>query len=72
MLKKSKTIYIVQAWDIKENKLAQFNPLLTKTYDEALKFAKHLNNDVKEYYKDIMVITETYELKKRIVEEVKD
>ena len=72
MPKEIKTIYLVQAWDIQQNKLVEFNHMLTSSPVGALNFAEHLNAELKEYYKDIKIITETYELKKRIVEEVKE
>lgn len=67
-----KTIYKVVAWDVVANKPVEFNIMLTKTYEDALKFAKHLHTDVKDYFKDVKLITETYELKKRETLEFKE
>lgn len=69
---KLKTIYVVQAYDINAKKVVIFNRMLTTTQDEAFKFAKHLRDELKHYYKDIKLITETYELKKKEVLEFKE
>lgn len=72
MPKETKTIYIVRAYDIKDDRIVEINHNLTKTKDDAFKLAKNLDENLKEYFKDIKIITETYELKKRETFEFKE
>ena len=60
-----KVDYRVQAYDMWDEKIITFNRMLTPTYEEAIKFAKHLKKDLSNAYKDIKVITEKYELLER-------
>ena len=65
-----KVDYRVQAYDMWDEKIITFNRMLTPTYEEAIKFAKHLKKDLSNAYKDIKVITEKYELLERKEEEI--
>ena len=72
MPNETKTIYKVQAWDIKDDRLVEINQNLTRTYKDAFKLAQNLDENLKDYFKDIKIITETYELKSREVLEFKE
>lgn len=72
MTNETKTIYKVQAWDIKDDRLVEINQNLTRTYKDAFKLAQNLDENLKDYFKDIKIITETYELKSREVLEFKE
>ena len=65
-----KVDYRVQAYDMWDEKIITFNRMLTPTYEEAIKFAKHLKKDLSNAYKDIKVITEKYELLERKEKEI--
>lgn len=61
----TKTIYLVKAYDKTTDKIVTFNQMMCDTLDNTLKLAKHLHNDCSEWYSNVVVITEVYELKNR-------
>lgn len=65
-----KVEYRVQAYDMFDERVITFNRMLTPTYEESIKFAKHLKKNLSNAYKDIKVITEKYELLERKEEEI--
>ena len=65
-----KVEYRVRAYDMNEEKVVTFNSMLTSTYEEAVKFAKNLKDNLSLYYKDIKVITERYEFLERKEEDI--
>lgn len=63
-------MYEVKAFDKNEQKVITFNHQITKTLDDAIKFANHLKDNC-EWYSNISVIVLEYELIKMDVFNIK-
>lgn len=55
-------IYEVRALDLTKNKFTTFNHNLTLTENDAYKFAKHLEEDCREYFSNVTIIKSEYQL----------
>ena len=55
-------VYEVKALDIKENRVITFNHNITKTFDDAVKFARNLVANCSDGYSNVSVCVSEYKL----------